>query len=243
MSRFFFSLGLLAATFFMFSNLSFGQSEILKIEKIAPNTYRHISYLQTDSFGKVECNGMVVVSNGEAIVIDTPVDDASSKELIEYVEEELKSKIIAVIPTHFHEDCTGGLLEFQASWIPSYANIMTHNLAASHQLPIPQERFDKTKTFHVGGEELLVEFFGEGHTIDNVVAYFPKDQVLFGGCMIKAKGASEGFLGDANVEAWPVTVAKVKERFPDLKLVVPGHGQAGGVELLDYTIQLFAKEN
>lgn len=241
MSRFFFSLFLFVALFFTLSNISFGQSETLKVEKIAPNTYRHISYLQTDSFGKVECNGMVVISNGEAIVIDTPVDDASSKELIEYVEKELKSKIIAVIPTHFHEDCTGGLLEFQASWIPSYANIMTQNMAASHQLPIPQERFDKSKTFQFGEEELKVEFLGEGHTVDNVVAYFPKDQVLFGGCMIKAEGASKGFVGDANVKAWPLTVAKVKERFPDLKLVVPGHGQAGGVELLDYTIELFEK--
>lgn len=243
MSRFFFYLVLFVTTFFTFLTHSFGQSDILKVEKIAPNTYRHISYLQTDTFGKVECNGMVVVSGGEAIVIDSPADDASSRELIEYVEEELKSKIIAVIPTHFHIDCIGGLLEFQASWIPSYAYFMTQNLTAFHQLPIPQERFEESKTFQVGTEELIVEFLGEGHTIDNVVAYFPKDRVLFGGCMIKSQGAGKGNLEDANVEAWPETVAKVKERFPELKWVIPGHGPSGGINLLDDTIQLFARKN
>jgi metallo-beta-lactamase class B len=71
------------------------------------------------------------------------------------------------------------------------------------------------------------------------VGYFPSDNVLFGGCLIKEMQATKGFLGDANVKNWSATVRKVKHAFPSVKLVIPGHGQIGGQELLDYTIKLF----
>jgi metallo-beta-lactamase class B len=51
--------------------------------------------------------------------------------------------------------------------------------------------------------------------------------------------ATKGFLGDANVKDWSATVRKVKQAFPSVKLVIPGHGEIGGQELLDYTIELF----
>lgn len=48
-----------------------------------------------------------------------------------------------------------------------------------------------------------------------------------------------GYLGDANVNEWSSTAVKVKNAFPDAKIVSPGHGQHGGTELLDYTAELF----
>jgi metallo-beta-lactamase class B len=51
--------------------------------------------------------------------------------------------------------------------------------------------------------------------------------------------ATKGFLGDANVKDWSATVRKVKQAFPSVNLVIPGHGQIGRQELLDYTIELF----
>jgi metallo-beta-lactamase class B len=46
-------------------------------------------------------------------------------------------------------------------------------------------------------------------------------------------------LGDANIAAWSATVEKIKAAYPDVKIVVPGHGQFGDSKLLDYTISLF----
>ncbi|MDZ7613830.1 MAG: MBL fold metallo-hydrolase [Flavobacteriaceae bacterium] len=72
----------------------------------------HISYLNTDDFGKVSCNGMLVINQNEGIIFDTPTDDKSSKELINFREaEKLKCKITALIPTHFHNDCVGGIAD------------------------------------------------------------------------------------------------------------------------------------
>jgi metallo-beta-lactamase class B len=73
------------------------------------------------------------------------------------------------------------------------------------------------------------------------VAYFPSEQVLFGGCLIKELNATKGYLGDANVLAWSATVKQVQANFPDVKHVVPGHGAAGDSRLLDYTHKLFEK--
>ena len=71
------------------------------------------------------------------------------------------------------------------------------------------------------------------------MAYFPEDNVLFGGCLIKSVGAGKGYLGDANTIAWPGTVHKIKLKYPKTEIVIPGHGKWGGTELLDYTIELF----
>ena len=62
---------------------------------------------------------------------------------------------------------------------------------------------------------------------------------MFGGCLIKEIDASKGYLGDANVADWSNTVEKVKKQYPDVKIIVPEHGDFGDSKLLNYTIKLF----
>lgn len=218
------------------------QTPQLKIERVSPNTYQHISYLETETFGKVACNGMIVATGGEAIVFDTPVHDRESEALIDWVEQTLKCKVIGVVVTHFHEDCLGGLRAFHRYNIPSYAHDSTLVFASRHNSPVPQNGFESVRVLPVGEKSVHLQYFGAGHTIDNIVGYFPADKVLFGGCLIKADGADEGYLGDANTGEWPKTVKRVKEKFPEVKIVIPGHGNCGGKALLDYTIELFEKK-
>jgi metallo-beta-lactamase class B len=218
------------------------RSENLIITPISAHTFLHTSYQQTNDFGKVPCNGLMVQVGREVIVLDSPTNTESSAELIRWVHEVLGSKIVAVIPTHFHSDCLGGLQEFHDAAIPSYAHSKTIELAASNKVTIPQHGFFNSIRLPLGEEEVLLTFFGPGHTEDNVVAYFSGDQVLFGGCLIKEVDASKGFLGDARIEDWSETVRKVKNAYPNVKWVVPGHGEVGGVALLDYTIKLFLEK-
>lgn len=215
------------------------ESNQLKIVQITPNAYQHISYLQTNDFGNVPCNGLVVTSNKEAVVFDTPVNDSSSNQLITWINNTLHSKINAIVPTHFHNDCLGGLKAFHDNHIPSYANTTTIDLAKSNNYVAPNNGFKDSTILKVGKQNILLKHFGEGHTTDNVVAYFPSEEVLFGGCLIKELDASKGYLGDANTNTWSTTVLKIKKAFPNLRIVVPGHGTIGNTALLDYTIQLF----
>jgi metallo-beta-lactamase class B len=180
-----------------------------------------------------------VRDNIEVIIFDTPTNDKSAEELIKWIKETLHCKINAVIPTHFHDDCLGGLKAFDENNIPSYANVKTIELAKENNLVVPKNGFIDTLTLKVGNEIVTVKFFGEGHTKDNVVGYFPSENVMFGGCLLKEMKASKGYLGDANVAEWSNTVEKVKMEYPNVKIVVPGHGVYGNSKLLDYTIKLF----
>lgn len=229
------------STLFAQENSFIYESEILQIEQISPNTFVHISYLNTDDFGKVACNGMIVLNDGEALVFDTPANDDASLELLNWLEKDQKAKVKAVVATHFHWDCLGGLNEFHAKGISSYASEKTIELAKTDGYPTPENGFKKKLILKAGSIKVTNQFFGEGHTKDNFVAYVPADKVIFGGCMIKELGAGNGNLEDANVAEWSATVKKVKSAYSEAQLVIPGHGKIGGTELLDYTIEMFAE--
>ncbi|MDL2297425.1 subclass B1 metallo-beta-lactamase [Bacteroidales bacterium OttesenSCG-928-B11] len=215
------------------------ESDLLKIFKISDHIYLHESYLDTESFGRVSCNGVIYADSIEAAVFDTPVDDVSSLELINWVENQLGKKIVVVVPLHYHSDNLGGLNAFHQHEIASLAYRRTLELAREHNMPIPNLTFDPKVEITVEGVPMAVEFFGEGHTADNVVLYIPSEKMLFGGCLVKALGADKGNLTEANEEAWSESVRKVKAKYPEVQIVIPGHGKPGGVELLDYTIELF----
>ncbi|MDG3583321.1 subclass B1 metallo-beta-lactamase [Galbibacter pacificus] len=217
------------------------ESDNLIVNKISNQTYEHISYLNTKEFGRVPSNGMFVVNEGEVVIFDTPVNNESSLELIEFITKNLKSNITAVIPTHFHEDCVGGLKAFADYGISIYASNKTLELLKEKRNKLYESinGFNDTLVLNLGKEEIYTKYFGEGHTIDNVIGYFPKDNVVFGGCLIKEIGANKGNLEDANTNDWSKTVEKIKTRYPDVKIVIPGHGNRGGAELFDYTMKLF----
>jgi metallo-beta-lactamase class B len=215
------------------------KSKDLIVLQIAENSFKHTSFKQTNDFGNVPCNGLVVRNSNEVVVFDTPTNDKSAEELIKWIKETLRCKINAVIPTHFHDDCLGGLKAFHENNIPSYANFKTIELATENKMVIPQNGFSDSLVLKVGDQKAIATFFGEGHTKDNVVGYFPTEKILFGGCLIKELDASKGYLGDATIADWSNTVERIKTAYPNLKIVVPGHGEHGDQRLLDYTIKLF----
>ncbi len=225
-------------------NRRFSSKEVLKnkqlvVTQIAERSFVHTSFKQTKDFGYVPCNGLIVTNEHEAIIFDTPTNDSASYMLIEWVTEKLHCTIKAVIPTHFHDDCLGGLGAFHEKKIPSYANDKTIDLAKKDGAIVPQNAFKDSLLLQIGNEQVIAKYFGEGHTKDNIIGYYPFENIMFGGCLIKEMDASKGYLGDANISSWSPTVELVKQAYPNVKIVVPGHGKFGSQQLLDYTIQLF----
>lgn len=217
------------------------KSEVLTIERISGNVFQHISYLETKSLGTVACNGMIYINGNEAIVFDTPTNEKASSELINWIGEK---DIKAVVVTHFHIDCLGGLNEFHSNGVKSFATNQTIQLAKEDKREIlPQKGFDKEHKFRIGKEDVLIKYFGQGHTKDNIVGYIPNEKVLFGGCLVKSLNAPKGNLADANTEDWSKTVEKIKSEFTEIKNVIPGHGKSGSTELLDFTINQFKVYN
>jgi len=217
------------------------KTETLVIEQITPTVFKHKTYLQTQDFGNVGCNGMIYITDNQALVFDTPTSDVVSKELIDWITENKKASVSGVVVNHFHRDCLGGLKGFHAQGIPSYASNLTIALAKTKNHTLPQNGFDGKLTLSLGAHKVITQFLGEGHTKDNTVSYVASEKVLYGGCMLKSLKASKGNLEDANVAAWSTTVANVKTTFPHIETVIPGHGKVGDAGLLDYTIELFKK--
>jgi glyoxylase-like metal-dependent hydrolase (beta-lactamase superfamily II) len=97
--------------------------------------------------------------------------------------------------------------------------------------------FDSSEglTLTFGGEPVHVTYPGPAHSQDNVVVHLPSRGILFGGCMLKV-GDTLGYLGDASLATWDAALAHV--RALGASVVVPGHGQVGGPEIIENTSRL-----
>ncbi len=216
-------------------------SNDLEILKLTENAFLHISYMENPSFGRFPCNGLIYINDNEAVILDTPPDSAITLQLLNWFSETYPAvRIKGVIVNHFHDDCLGGLNEFHKLGIKSYSYELTPKLAEKINLPIPQNTFKDKLELEIGNEKIICGYFGEAHTKDNIVVWILGEEILFGGCMVKSLNSSKGNLADANVNEWANTVKKVKDEFKTAKIVIPGHGNYGGIELLDYTIKLFS---
>jgi len=215
--------------------------EDIQLIKLSEHIYIHRSFKVFEGFGRVGSNGLVYVNDSSCLIFDTPVTLKTTTYLLDHLKEIKGLEVQAVVVNHFHEDCVAGLDSVHAKGIPSYGTKKTIKLALLEGVTAPQKKMSKKKTFHLGKQTAQIYYPGPAHTVDNIVAYIPSEKVLFGGCMLKAYAATKGNLADADVEKWPKSMAKVKKKFPDAEIFIPGHGHYGGSELLDYTIELFTE--
>ncbi|KAF0242975.1 MAG: hypothetical protein FD183_170 [Chitinophagaceae bacterium] len=66
--------------------------------------------------------------------------------------------------------------------------------------------------FHVGKYFFEIYYLGGGHTVDNIVAWFNNEKILYGGCLIKGADVENlGYLGDANTSEYETTLRKVQK--------------------------------
>lgn len=236
---FIFSISLSQIAISQTTYASISLHEDLVILPINKNVFVHRSASIFPTYGKVQSNGLIYISGGEAMIMDTPVNDSMSLLLIKWLQEDLQKEIKGVIINHFHEDCLGSLPLFHQLDIPSYASKKTRRLAKKKGMPIPLYGFRNSKTLFINQQPIVSRYFGKGHTADNIVTYLPEEKVLFGGCMIKSLKSGKGNLDDASVSKWSKTVGKVKRTYINVETVVPGHGKFGDKTLLDYTIDMF----
>jgi metallo-beta-lactamase class B len=187
----------------------------------------------------VGANGLLLVDKGEAFLFDSPWNDAQTEKLLAYIYDSLKTVVSTFIPGHWHGDCVGGIECLHSKGVKSYANQMTVDILKEKGLPVPQQGFKDSLSLKLNDIEVYCYYLGAGHSTDNIVAWIPSEQILFGGCMVKDLNSKElGNLSDAKTEEWPETIQKVIAKFPDVKTVIPGHGRIGGIELLKHTKEL-----
>lgn len=183
-------------------------------------------------------NGVYLVTAKGVVVIDTPWDTTQFQPLLDTIRQRHHQPVVLCIATHFHDDRTAGLNFMRAHGVKTCTSRKTDSLSRQNGKPRAEFLFDKDTTFIVGGYPVRAYYPGEGHTRDNIVVWFGRDRVLYGGCLVKSVEAPDiGFVADGNLAAYPRTIRNLQKQFPHPAYVIPGH-QGWNSGALEYTLKL-----
>lgn len=217
------------------------------LEPLRDGVWLHTTERDVRGFGSVVSNGLVVIAGDDALLINTGWDadaDASTDAIRHEIERRTGARVRRAVVSHHHDDSVGGIGALRRAGLPVIGTALMADLmdAAGWGRPdsVLTGGVGQAWTVRYGDREVEVFYPGAGHTADNVVVYVPEARVLFGGCLIRP-GESEtlGNTGDASIESWAESVARVRERYRGrINVVVPTHGAPAGPELLDHTIRL-----
>lgn len=187
----------------------------------------------------ISANGLVLAGSNGVLVVDTPWTDEQTALLLDWIDRELDPQVLRVVVTHAHKDRSGGIAEVHRRGIATIGYAGTVALAADQGYEPPESTFSDSLELDVGHETVTMYYPGPGHAPDNMVVWLAGRRLLYGGCLIKNLASTGlGYTGDADLAAWPVSLARLEELFPDASAVIPGHGEAGGPELIDHTREL-----
>ncbi|WP_231292617.1 subclass B1 metallo-beta-lactamase [Leptospira meyeri] len=189
-------------------------------------------------------NGLVVLTNKGAVVVDTPWTESQTEALFSEIQTKFQKDILFLIVTHAHDDRMAGVSLFQNRKIPVYSTSLTAKLAKERGFGKTNPILDIQTRLSAGNQSVEVFFPGHGHSSDNIVVWLPESHTLFGGCLVKALDAKDlGNVKEADLNEWPNSVKRVLSRYPDAEVVVPGHGDWGKLDLLRHTIRLLVSPN
>lgn len=215
------------------------------VSRLAPGLWLHTTTAIISEGEGVyfPANGLILEREGGSLLIDTGYLPEHAVALVKWSRQTLRLPITQAVATHFHRDRTGGIPALEAAGIPTVAHPLTRELSHSHGTAVPTAAADFVQDAAqlVGGCELF--FPGAGHTRDNIVAWLPHHQVLFGGCFLKSVTSADlGNLADAVVPAWADSVGRVRTRYPAPRVTIPGHGTISG-NATAQTLELLTKSD
>lgn len=191
-------------------------------------------------------NAGLIAAGGQAVLIDTAATRARARRLREAVERVVPGGPDAVVNTHFHGDHVFGNDQFAPR-----ATVIAHELTRSDmseaglalcgiwpdvdwgepELTLPDTTFTDRLTLRLGEVSVELSEVGPAHTASDVVAWVPRRGVLFTGD-VAWSGVTPYFLM-GSVEGSLRALAELRALGP--RIVVPGHGPAGGPEVIDAT--------
>ncbi|MBI1781399.1 MAG: BlaB/IND/MUS family subclass B1 metallo-beta-lactamase [Sphingobacteriales bacterium] len=233
---------LTAVFIFSITNI-FAQAEEPKL-KIVPLTGDFYIYTTYNIYEKsqVPANGMYLVTNNGVVMFDTPWDTTQFQPLLDSIKSRHNKPVVMAFATHWHSDKTAGLEYYRQQGIKTYTTVLTDELSKKNNKKRAEFLMTKDTVFSVGQYSFETYYPGEGHTTDNIVIWFKKEKILYGGCLIKGADAeSLGYLGDANVTAYASTLINVQKKCRNPKFIIIAHSDWNNINSLKHSIMM-AKE-
>ncbi|MCF8389799.1 MAG: subclass B1 metallo-beta-lactamase [Bacteroidales bacterium] len=211
----------------------------IELIQITENAFIHVSYTNTSQWGRLGANGLIFTDKKQAFLFDSPWTNEQTEDLLAWLRDSMGLEIAGFVPNHWHEDCMGGLECIHKHGIKSYANQLTIEIAKNKGLQLPENGFNDSLTLYLGEKRIECYYPGAAHSTDNIVVWIPSEQILFPACMVKdMRTRSLGNTTDGDLISYPKTLTKVLYKFPSAKIVIPGHGNYGGMELLKHSLEL-----
>jgi metallo-beta-lactamase class B len=234
---------MLTITFIFLLNNIFGQTgeAKLKISHLAGDFYIYTTY-NTYEGNQIPANGMYLLTNNGVVLFDTPWDTTQFQPLLDSIKLKHNKSTVLCIATHWHSDRTEGLEYYRKQGIKTYTTILTDELSKKNNKKRAEYLIDKDTVFHIGNYSFETYYPGQGHTADNIVVWFGKEKILYGGCLIKGTDAENlGYLGDANVTEYAITLKRVQTKYPDPKFIIISHSDWNNIKSLKHSIKLAEK--
>jgi metallo-beta-lactamase class B len=187
----------------------------------------------------IPANGLYVVTNDGVIMVDSPWDTTQFQPLLDSIRARHNKNVTLCIATHFHEDRTGGLEYYKKQGIKTFTTKQTDALSRTRGMKRAEFLIQNDTTISVGQYSFQTYHPGHGHTADNIVIWFGKEEILYGGCLIKStEDTSLGNLADADVNVYAQTLKNVQQKCVNPKHIIPGHNSWSSVRSLEHSIKM-----
>jgi metallo-beta-lactamase class B len=223
---------------FVFINAFAQNTHNLKISHLTKDFYVYETY-NIYRGNRIGANAMYLVTDEGVVLFDTPWDTTQFQPLLDSIAGRHGKKVILSFATHFHEDRTGGLEYYRTKGIKTYTTKYTDELSKQRGMKRAEHLMNQDTVFTVGQYSFQVYYPGPGHAPDNIVIWFKKEKVLYGGCLIKSVADSTlGNLGDASKERYAATVKRVKKKFKKPKYIITGHNDYTNTGSLEHTLKM-----
>ena len=182
---------------------------------------------------------MYLVTNHGVVLFDTPWDTTQFQPLLDSIQLKHNKSVTICIATHWHSDRTEGLEYYKQKGIKTYTTLLTDEWSKKNHKKRAEHLMEKDTVFKVGQYAFETYYPGQGHTKDNIVIWFDKEKILYGGCLIKGADAENlGYLGDANVTAYASTLKKVRKKCRNPKFIIISHSDWHNLNSLKHSIKL-----
>ncbi|MBF4464022.1 subclass B1 metallo-beta-lactamase [Flavobacterium sp. LC2016-12] len=224
---------------------SFGQSKNspLQISHLTGDFYVYKTF--HDYKGTlISANALYLVTDKGVVLFDAPWDQTQFQPLLDTIKVRHNKDVIMCFATHSHDDRAGGLGFYKQKGIKTYTIKATDKILKEKDQNGAEFVIPNDTTFTVGQHTFQVYYPGKGHAPDNIVVWFDKEKVLYGGCFIKSAEAKDlGYLGDADVKEWEKSIEKVQSKFMNPKFIITGHDDWKDLTSLKHTLKLVQEYN
>ncbi len=217
----------------------------MKVQEVAPGIFV--------ATGLIGANVGLIQTGSGAVLVDSPWVPSQSRAWRQEIERLSPAGVAYLINTDYHldhvlGDCylpTALTVAHEMAWknlrsldrtvmleraleqgqdsVPDLAE----QLADVH-LVLPQMTVGKSMTLWCQGRRIDILHFG-GHTSATLGVYVPDQRVLFSGDLVVS--GRHPYVGDANSRQWLESLERV--RLMEIEVIVPGHGNPGGLEMVD----------